>query len=228
MPSNWFSLHPIQGLKAHAAIIARAEQKIGGFVDTLLSHSRIWFTPNMLYELLFGVLLSFISILYLLFGRFFLAKLFFANNNCDGCGICAKGCMVNGIAMRGKAKRIPFWKWSCESCMKCAAICPHSAIEAGHSWGILLYFITAFPLSLYLLPTLGVDVAASETVFSSLIILLVDILYLYIALFLSYAIFNLIIRIPLINSLFTYTTMTHLPFWGRYREPGTKLKRLKD
>ena len=228
MPSNWFSLHPIQGSKTHEAIIARAEQKIGGFINALVSQSRVWLTPNMLYEFFFGVLLSFISVLYLLFGRFFLAKLFFANNNCDGCGICANNCVVNGIAMRGKDKRIPFWKWSCESCMKCAAICPRHAIEAGHSWGILLYFITAFPLSLYLLSSLGVDVAASGTINSTLIITLVDILYLYVSLFLSYAIFNFLIRIPLINSIFTYTTMTHLPFWGRYREPNTKLKGLKD
>ena len=228
MPSNWFSLHPIQGSKTHGAIIARAELKVGGFVDAVLSHSRIWLTPNTIYELFFGVLLSFISVLYLLFGRFFLAKLFFANNNCDGCRICANNCMVNGIVMRGKNNRIPFWKWSCESCMKCAAICPRHAIEAGHSWGILLYFITAFPLSLYLLSSLDIDVAASGTIFSSLIIALVDILYFYVALFLSYILFNFLIRVPLINSLFTFTTMTHLPFWGRYREPDTKLKALKD
>lgn len=226
MPSNWFSLHPIQCLKKQAAIIDRAERKIAVFMENVLSYSKIWFTTNNLYEILFGTLLSFISVAYLLMGRFFLAKLFFANNNCNGCEICSQNCPVKAIAMRGKDRPVPFWTYRCESCMRCATICPQGAIEAGHSWGILLYFISAFPMSAYLLPLIGCDPTAMEYFHGSMIHSLLDILYFYPAIFVSYALFALVVRVPFINYFFTHTTMTHLPFWGRYREPTTKLKTL--
>ena len=228
MPSNWYSLHPIQGRKSHEAIIARAENKVAGFMEKVLSNSTIWFTSNNLYEIILGTLLSPISVIYLLFGRFFLAKLFFANNNCDGCGICERNCTVKAIAMRGKGRRIPFWKYNCESCMKCAAFCPHNAIEVGHSWGVILYFITAFPISVYLLSLIGEDSTSIGRLDRDWVGNVLNIIYFYLAIFVSYYIFSLLIRIPLLNYLFTHTTMTHLSFWGRYREPKTKLKDLSQ
>jgi hypothetical protein len=87
MPSNWYSFHPIQGRKSHEAIIDRGKSKVASFMEKVLSHSKIWLTGNNLYEIMLGTLLLPISVAYLLLGRFFLAKLFFANNNCDGCGI---------------------------------------------------------------------------------------------------------------------------------------------
>ena len=228
MPSNWYSLHPIQSRKSHEAIIDRAEHKVASLMEKVLSNSKIWFTGNNLYEILLGTLLSLISVAYLLLGRFFLAKLFFANTDCDGCGICEQNCTVKAIAMRGKDRRIPFWKYNCESCMKCAAFCPHNAIEVGHSWGVILYFITAFPISVYLLSLIGVDSASIGKFDRNWVGNMLDIIYFYPAIFVSYYIFSLLIRIPLLNYLFTHTTMTHLSFWGRYREPKTKLKDLSQ
>lgn len=76
MPSNWYSLHPIQSRKNHEAIIDRAERKVAGFMRKALSHSKAWFTGNNLIEIILGALLSLVSISYVLFGKFFLAKLF--------------------------------------------------------------------------------------------------------------------------------------------------------
>ena len=224
MPSNWYSLHPIQNRKSHEAIINRAEHKVAGFMKKILSKSKVWFTGNNLYEIILGILLSFISVGYLLFGKFFLAKLFFANSKCDGCGLCEKHCTVKAIKMWGKDKRRPYWKYNCESCMKCAAFCPHNAIETGHSWGVILYFITAFPISVYLFSLFGADITSIGKFDSHWFGNVLNIIYFYPAIFVSYYIFSLLIRIPLLNYLFTHTTMTHLPFWGRYREPKTKLK----
>ena len=224
MPSNWYSLHPIQNRKSHEAIIDRAEHKLTGFMSKILSQSKVWFTPNNLYEIILGILLSFVSVGYLLFGKFFLAKLFFANNKCDGCGLCEKHCTAKAIIMRGKDRRRPYWKYNCESCMKCAAICPHTAIEAGQSWGVILYLITAFPISFYLFSLCGADTIITGQFDSHWFGDVLNLLYFYPAIFVSYYIFSLLIRIPLVNYLFTHTTMTHLPFWGRYREPKTKLK----
>ena len=227
MPSNWYSLHPIQSRKSHDAIIGRAEGKVAGFMEQALSQSTVWFTTNNGYEITLGLLLSVVSVAYLLFGKFFLAKLFFANNNCDGCGLCAKHCSVRAIRMRGNDTRRPYWKYNCESCMKCAAVCPHNAIEAGHSWGVILYFITAVPVSAYLFSLLGVDLKSGGSSGTYVLRNALNIVYFYPALFVSYYVFSLLIRIPLLNALFTHTTLTHLPFWGRYREPKTKLKDMR-
>lgn len=224
MPSNWYSLHPIQSRKSHEAIIKRAERRVAGFMDKALSQSKVWVTGNNLYELILGLALSLVSVGYLLFGKFFLAKLFFANTSCDGCGLCQKHCTVGAISMRGKDRR-PFWKYNCESCMKCAALCPHNAIEAGHSWGVILYFVTTLPIFAYLLSLLGAD-SFAKAFDGYLLGNFLNILYFYPAIFVSYYAFSLLIRIPFVNHLFTNTTLTHLPFWGRYREPGTKLRDL--
>lgn len=226
MPSNWYSLHPIQSQRSHEAIIERAQHKVSGFMEKILSNSKVWFTGNNLYELILGLLLSLVSLGYVLFGKFFLAKLFFANSRCDGCGLCEKHCTVNAITMRGKDKRRPYWKYNCESCMKCAALCPHNAIEAGHSWGVILYFITALPVSTYLFSLLGADPGNSEIIQTHWLGDVLNIIYFYPAIFVSYFVFYLLIRVPFLNYLFTHTTMTHLPFWGRYREPKTNLKDL--
>ena len=150
MPSNWFSLHPIQKRNTHEVIIDRGEKKTSRFIEKILHGDMVWFTLNNVYELTWGILLSLISVAYLFAGRFFLAKLFFANDKCDGCKVCAQNCSVGAIHMWGNEDPKPFWRYNCESCMRCAAFCPKDAIEAGHSWGVLLYYITAIPVATYL------------------------------------------------------------------------------
>lgn len=224
MPSNWYSLHPIQKPVTHEAIISRAEQRVETFMTRILSNESVYLTSNNLYELTLGLLLFPVSLAYLFMGRFFLAKLFFANRNCDGCGVCARHCPVGAIRMWGKRNPRPFWKYSCESCMRCAAFCPQNAIEAGHSWGVLLFFATGVPVSAYLLSGLGDPIFGVQQLEKHLAGEIIDFLYYYPALFVSYYAFAVLIRIPAVNWLFAHTTLTHLPFWGRYREPNTRLK----
>jgi ferredoxin len=50
---------------------------------------------------------------------------FRTNENCNGCGICAKVCPVNNIKMvDGK----PVWQHHCETCYACYGWCPKNAI----------------------------------------------------------------------------------------------------
>lgn len=226
MPSNWFSLHPIQSKRSHDSIIKRAELKVSSFMERVLSGDMMWLSVNNLYEIIWGFLLSFISVAYLFIGRFFLAKLFFANKNCNGCGVCASYCSVQAIKMWGKEQPKPFWGYNCESCMRCATFCPHNAIEAGHSWGVILYFISAVPISAYVFSWLGVYISGIGNLEGHWVSDVVNLMYYYPAIFISYYIFNALIRIPAINWIFAHTTMTHLSSWGRYREPNTKLKNI--
>jgi ferredoxin len=222
MPSNWFSLHPIQKQQTHEAIINRGEKKSSRFIEKIFHGDAVWLTWNNLYEFTWGVLLSLLSAAYLFAGRFFLAKLFFANSDCDSCSVCAKNCSVNAIQMWGKEDPKPFWLYNCESCMRCAAFCPKDAIEAGHSWGVVLYYITAIPIATFLLLSLDGYIPGIRNFDGTLVSQVLNLIYLYPALFLSYRIFHLLIQIPAVNRFFTYTTFTH--FWGRYREPNIKLR----
>ncbi len=94
MPSNWTALIPGQRPAAVEAIIARAYPRAVGFIERLL-------VGGMAFQgwlsLALGLLLLPISTGYLLVGRFFLAKLFFASPECSGCGVCAGACPVGGI-----------------------------------------------------------------------------------------------------------------------------------
>lgn len=51
---------------------------------------------------------------------------FFTDENCNGCGICAKICPVKDIKMINNK---PEWQNHCESCLACVNYCPTKAIH---------------------------------------------------------------------------------------------------
>ena len=223
MPSNWCLAHPIQSIKRQKEILKRSNKKIDNFSSKIFAGKKVWFTLNNLYEITDGILLSLISVGYMFIGRFFHAKLFLANSKCIACGICVNNCPFNAIKLRGKRSPKPFWTYRCESCMKCATLCPHYAIDLGQSWGVILYFIAVLPVSIYLFTYLSHFSPGIADLKGSWVGTLVDILFWYPAIFISYLIFHLLNRIPFINWIFTHTTMTHIKSWGRYKELDTDL-----
>lgn len=57
-------------------------------------------------------------------------RAFAAGDRCNGCGLCAKKCMVNNITIKdGK----PVWGGNCIHCMACISYCPQMAIEYGRA-----------------------------------------------------------------------------------------------
>ena len=55
-------------------------------------------------------------------------KSFWADEKCNGCGVCAKVCPVGDIKM---SEGRPGWLSKCEQCMGCLQWCPQEAIQFG-------------------------------------------------------------------------------------------------
>jgi Pyruvate/2-oxoacid:ferredoxin oxidoreductase delta subunit len=221
MPSNWTALHPSLPPQAVASIIERAHARTARFSDRLLSgrqHLLSWLTW------LLGVLLLPISLGYLLVGRFFLAKLFFASSACTSCGLCAEHCPNQAIEMRGDGDEArPYWTSRCESCMRCMATCPVEAVEASQGLAIGITVLSrVVPTAAAVawltarLPLVGFlgRVPPWIVVWTTALA----------ALAAAYPLIYGLLRVRPLNKLFTYATLTRL--YRRYHEPATTLKDL--
>jgi Pyruvate/2-oxoacid:ferredoxin oxidoreductase delta subunit len=205
-------------------------------IPRILNGQRILFTRNNLWESLWCILLFWLfpiyPVLYLIFARMFMAKVMFSNMNCVGCGMCAWLCPNNAILMKNAgSKKRPFWTYHCENCMRCMGYCRKKAVEAGHSWAVVLYFITAVPVIAYLWAWLHETMQFYPVISGHWTIemvytfnFLIYIVYFLAAVFLAYRIFWYLIRFPVFNTFFSLTTLTH--YYRRYHQPQTKIKNL--
>jgi ferredoxin len=222
MPSNWIALHPGLSPGTAAEIAARARRKVSAFVGAILSGRR---RLTGWIALLIGLCFVPVSLAYLLIGRLFLAKLFFATDHCTGCGLCARHCPNGAIRMKGpENRRRPYWTFRCESCMRCMAYCPTRAVEASHLLAVGAYALAALiPATAVLgwlivrVPQLGflgqVPAWVTESIWPVGIVGLV------------YPLLHLLLRTRWLNRLFAVTTPTH--YYRRYHEPNTSLKDLQ-
>jgi len=222
MPSNWIALHPGFSEKNARAIIERARPKVDGFFDTVVSGGRAF---RGFVCLALGILLAPVSAGYLLYGRFMFSKLFFADNRCNGCGICAKDCPNNAIRMLGKKRPRPYWTFSCESCMHCIGFCPEQAVQAGHSWAVILYFISAVPFAQYLLKLMVTYLPGAEMIRGTWAMSVIQYPFFLMSLAAAYALFYLLTRITAVNAAFAYTTLTRA--YRRYNEPDTGVREMR-
>jgi Pyruvate/2-oxoacid:ferredoxin oxidoreductase delta subunit len=221
MPSNWIAVHPGFSPETVSGIEARAKGKTARFIGAILSgkrHLTGWL------QLLIGLCLSPLSLAYLLLGRLFLAKLFFASDRCTGCGLCAEHCPNRAIEMLGRGRRRrPYWTFRCQSCMRCMGFCPTRAIEANYLLGVGAYLLAAAIPTTAVLSWLTARVPAlaflSRTPRWAL-----ETLYAIAVVGLAYPLFHLLLRVRWVNRFFSLTTPTH--YYRRYHEPGTALEDL--
>ena len=222
MPSNWIAVHPGLSSDTVAGIVARARKRVAGFMSTILSDKQ---HPVGWMAFLVGLLVLPISLGYLVIGRFFLAKLFFASDRCTGCGLCAEYCPNHAIKMQGSEScRRPYWTFRCESCMRCMAYCPTQAVEASHLLGAGVYLLAAAIPATALLVWLIARVPALAFL-SGTPRWVLESVYAVVVLGLVYRIFHCLLKIGWVNRFFTHATLTH--YYRRYHEPETTLKELK-
>ena len=219
MPSNWMSLHPGFKEKNARAIINRTEVKADMFAEKILAGKNHLLHGNSISECIWGVILFPISVPYIFLGRFGLAKIFFSNSNCNGCGACARNCPVGAIKMKGTTNPRPFWTLKCESCMRCMGYCPLQAVEAYQPLVAAYYYasVPAAAAATAVLVSFCPPVAGGGAV---AIYYLISIAFYFLSIIIFYYAFYLLSRFRIFNALFSYTTLTH--FYRRYHEPDTR------
>jgi ferredoxin len=229
MPANMLNLH--SGLNAGNInrIIDKTKVRLKAVIERLQQEKHIYFTLNNLWEgawtaLLFWLVPVF-PIMYLIFGRMFMAKMMFSNNKCVGCGLCAKSCGNQAIKMiKVGSRKYPFWTYHCENCMRCMAYCNKKAVEAGHSLGVALWYITSVPVVLWASLWLREKIPALPQIENYWLQQLMTVFYVIPALMIAYRLIWYLLRIKPVNTFFTYTTLTR--FYRRYHEPETRLKHM--
>lgn len=220
MPSNWIQVHPAFRPETVSFVLGKARPAATQLARDLIAGRRHFPPIGLFYDVVSGLAMLPIAVAYLLFGRLFFGKIFFASDRCDGCGICETSCPVGGVKVLGQDKPRPYWNYHCESCNRCVSYCPRQAIEIGHGFATFLTLISFIPFVPFVMvgaprwtrwfelfgPWLG-----SLCVLASWYVLLLG----------FYPLFYLALKVPWFNGVNTYTAITRL--WRRHRDPGTRL-----
>jgi Pyruvate/2-oxoacid:ferredoxin oxidoreductase delta subunit len=211
LPSNWISIHP--GLKDDAviSIYRRCRQKTHQFAGDILNNRRNF---RAVFDIVQDCLITPVSLLYFLMGRFVLAKSFYAGSRCTNCRQCLRNCPVDAITtVSGQ----PYWTFRCESCMRCMNECPVRAIETGHgylvgtlllvnSWVLVTLWASISPLVRFDSYPAGIPI----------IRFIVDGGFTLILLMIAYRIVHFLKRVVLLRQIIEYTSLTRYSFWRRY------------
>jgi len=219
LPSNWISIHPSLRKKGVEIIYRHVEPKVRSFAKKIIDGERSY---RALYDIIQDTIISPVSILYILFGKYFFAKSFIASSDCDMCGLCKKTCPVQAIK---QVDNRMFWTYKCESCMKCMNNCPQKAIETAHGFIIVLWFFTSFFIGYAISQFLSYPNFENwqwlqnkniKTLIASLII--------FPFLFIGYRLMHWLMRFKIFEHFFVLSSLTKYKFWGRYRAPDKRMK----
>ncbi len=220
LPSNWISLHPGLTDRAVSVLVEHCRQKAAKYAAALLSGRRAF---HGLISLPIDLAVSPVAVGYLLVGRFWLARMYMANSDCDGCAVCAGHCPMNALLMRNGR---PCWTFRCESCMRRLNLCPKRAIQVSYvftavsAW--LLYGVLFPALVLLVLPY--APAAAAVMASGSLAFGLARAWFILGVMFLGYRLVLRLTRFRPFELVFARLTPTSLRFWRRYLAPGIGVK----
>lgn len=205
MPSNWISIHPALNENSVKYLHKKNYERVEKHANKIFSRKTDFLAHR---DLLQDILISPISLGYYIVGRFVFAKSFYANINCNNCGLCVKECPVKAIKT---VNNRPYWTFNCESCMKCMNSCPKKAIETAHGLLISIWILSSVLLAYLLNNILTIDLE------SELMTRALSTLSFFIFLWIGYKFQHILLRNRFIAKLISFTSLTHYRFWGRYK-----------
>lgn len=214
LPSNWISLHPGLNKKSVLSITRHWKKKVLIIARKMIHGKKIF---KVFLDFPLDLLVFPIAVLYYFIGRFALAKTYIATHYCSMCGACIRHCPVSAIHEKNGR---PYWSYHCESCMQCMNNCPHRAIENPHGILILLWwFLFAW------LPNLFIALLSHWNFFQKALNITGNSFWYYFfmiffgmpLLFFSYRVLHFSMRYRWVASLVRFASLTHFPFWRRYR-----------
>jgi Pyruvate/2-oxoacid:ferredoxin oxidoreductase delta subunit len=217
MPSNWISLHPGLRKKVVLSIHDRCRRISVSFTARILDRR---FVARGLMSIAIDIAISPISAAYYLYGRFALAKTFYASHRCNDCGLCYKNCPVGAII---KKDGRPFWTFKCESCMRCMNNCPERAIETAHGYTALLWWLAFSLIPVTIAELLVALNIISQSFYQDHIKLIVNITILtsgLVIILLGYRLMHFLLRYRLFSRVMSFMSLTSLRFWRRYKSTG--------
>lgn len=122
MPENYIAMFKAPDEGEETVIMKKADRTLARIVRRLKNNENLQpVKVNVIGKLLSGINSGYYSLIVK-------DKKFYAEDNCNGCGLCEKKCPLGNIEIvDGK----PQWNGSCTHCMACIAYCPKEAIEYG-------------------------------------------------------------------------------------------------
>jgi len=217
LPSNWISLHPGLKMKVIDSMFDHYRLLSQRYAGKVLSGRRVFLKAFAILPL--DLLVIPLAIGYYFFGRYILAKTFITNERCDNCGLCISQCTTHSIILTNNR---PFWKLTCESCMKCMNYCPKRAIETAHSF----FFIVLFAIIYLVNPFLSEKTMMLVNHFLNGSDAVFEVIYTIVRWSLAVLIFVLAYRLMhylekyiFFRRLIVYTSFTYWKFWRRYKAP---------
>lgn len=124
MPNNYIVLFDVDSKEAEKRKLDEAEKTIDKIIETAAGRK------SGVYEVHKGPLTGIKTAVFgTLFNKYGMStKYFYADERCNGCGICGKVCNCGSITLDDGR---PKWGSACTQCMACLHYCPVKAVQLG-------------------------------------------------------------------------------------------------
>jgi len=121
MPNNWITGWSAPPPEKAALIVKAGEKAVGEFTEKIIDGEFYMKKSHWLSKLL-GITIN----PFMLYGLNYLYLMWYTDDKCSSCEVCAKTCPVENIVMVNSK---PKWGKECFWCHRCINLCPQESIQ---------------------------------------------------------------------------------------------------